>query len=324
MLISNPNLTIDRTMEVPGLVSGAVLRAARTVVTLGGKGVNVGRVQIALGAPARVIGLVAQESKPELDRLAAREDFEFLPVPRTGVARTTVVMLEDITAGVPRNVTVINESGDPLEPGEWERYEDAIRANLRPGELLVCMGSLPTGAPVDGYGRLVEIARQLGSKCFVDAAPAALRAALAHRPYLVAPNLEEAEAMLAGQSGDSLHFAGDEADVPARAQEAAQRFHDLGAEVAVVTAGSAGAAVAVAENCWWSPAVKLERVVSAVGAGDSFMGGLCYQFCQNAGEPDWPANLHFAGVVAAASCEVVKAGGVEASRVQELLAVEHR
>ena len=58
MLIAGPNLTIDRTLSLPELRPGEVLRFSRVVVTPGGKGLNVARAARALGHPAVLVGFV--------------------------------------------------------------------------------------------------------------------------------------------------------------------------------------------------------------------------------------------------------------------------
>jgi fructose-1-phosphate kinase PfkB-like protein len=58
MLIAGPNLTIDRTLTIAALRPGEVLRFDEAVITPGGKGVNVARTALALGAPAVLVGLV--------------------------------------------------------------------------------------------------------------------------------------------------------------------------------------------------------------------------------------------------------------------------
>ena len=50
-LTLNPSL--DRTVEVPGLVRGEVIRASAGRLDPGGKGVNVARALLANGVPAR-------------------------------------------------------------------------------------------------------------------------------------------------------------------------------------------------------------------------------------------------------------------------------
>ena len=70
MLIAGPNLTIDRTSWIPELRPGDVLRTGEVEVTPGGKGLNVARAALALGAPAVLVAFVPGHT----GRAAARAD----------------------------------------------------------------------------------------------------------------------------------------------------------------------------------------------------------------------------------------------------------
>jgi len=64
-------------------------------------------------------------------------------------------------------------------------------------------------------------------------------------------------------------------------------------------------------------------VVSAVGAGDSFVAGLAARWhhdLESGRDVDWPAAVGFGVACASASCEVVRAGGVERSRALHIAA----
>jgi 1-phosphofructokinase family hexose kinase len=328
LLIATPNLCLDRTELVGTVVPGAVLRATSTEVTAGGKGVNVARVLRAFGHQPPIVGLVGERDGAQLADLLAEEGASLVPVHAPGRVRQAIIMIERASG----RVTVLNESGTPIPLAVWADYREAVRSRLAGRRLLVCSGSLPPGAPTDGYGQLVELAASAGALSVVDTAPGPLAAALAARPDLVTPNLEEAEAALAGDSGLVLHTGdSDDAEVRRRAAHAAAALVQRGARRAAVTAGERG--VAFAEHgaagpdaVRWLPAVPV-NVVSAVGAGDSFVGGLALELIGldgvSARRPpttsSWLAALRRATATAAASCERVRAGGVEPARVAELL-----
>jgi 1-phosphofructokinase family hexose kinase len=310
VLIATPNLCLDRTVRVAEVVAGSVLRARDVEVTAGGKGVNVARVLRAFGRTATLVGLAADNDRERLLSLLTGEGADVVGVPMPGDVRMAVIMLEERT----RRTTVLNEPGSVIDRGTWERYRQAV-VELLPGqELLVCNGSLPPGAPVGGYGELVEAARAAGVAAIVDTAPPALRAALPSGPDLVTPNLEEAEAAISGDSGHVLHSTGP--DLAERAEAAARTLVALGARRAAVTAGELGVALAQGSSVTWVPTVPIE-VVSAVGAGDSFVAGLAIGLLDGA---DWFGAATRGVATATASCEQVRAGGVDPDRVEELLA----
>jgi sugar/nucleoside kinase (ribokinase family) len=82
--------------------------------------------------------------------------------------------------------------------------------------------------------------------------------------------------------------------------------------VARPTAGAAGVD--------WVPTVPVD-VVSAVGAGDSFLGGvvLALDAAGGAGDVDWVGAVVRGTATATASCEQLRAGGVDPGRVDVLV-----
>jgi 1-phosphofructokinase family hexose kinase len=308
MLIAGPNLTIDRTLTIDELRPGEVLRFDDVAVTPGGKGVNVARVARALDGPALLVGFTPGRTGQAAARLLADEGLDVEAVPVGGELRSTAVVLE--RAG---RVTVMNEPGPPLGAGDWARYERAVGARLEEHAVLACSGSLPPGTHEDGYARLVALAREHRALALVDVNGQPLAAALLARPDFVTPNLAEAEGLLLGRADETVE-AGDPAEVRRRASAAAAALVARGARTAIVTAGAAGAAVAVEGGERWHAAPRVE-VHNPIGAGDALVGGLCVAL--ERGEPlDGAVALGLA--TAAASVETAKAGDIDPSRAEEL------
>ncbi len=310
MLVVTPNTCTDLTTWVPALSAGSVVRAPRTVVSAGGKGVNVCRVLHRLGHTPTLVGLGSADDD-RLGALLTAEGCAFRVVRHPGPGRIAQIFLED--SG---RATVVNGMGPRMTARLWADLLDAVRAGLEdPGQEpgpVACSGSLPPGAPLDGYGQIVDIARARGRLTLVDAAPAVLGATLEHRPDLVSPNLAEAEGLLSGRSDESVDEDGP--DVPDRCLAASRALFDRGARRAVVTGGRSGAALTTAAGSRWFPAPPVV-VVSPIGAGDSFVGGWVHALASGA---DDDAAMRLAMAVAAASCETDSAGAFDPARMAEL------
>lgn len=309
MLIATPNITVDRTVRLPELRPGSVLRPRRPVVTAGGKGLNVGRVAAAFEHRATLVSFQPDGDAATVARLFAPEPVRFVGVPVAGEVRVATIYLED--SG---RVTVLNEPGPEIPDDAWARYEDAIAGELATGRhrTLVCSGSLPPGVPDDAYGRLTTIGHQAGVRVVVDAARAALAGALGAGPDIVTPNLAEAEGVLWGLADEAVHD--EDQEVPDRARAAVAELCRRGARTAAVTAGAAGTAYGDAQDAVWVPTVRV-RVVNPIGAGDSFVGGLVEAL--EAGRTGVDAVV-FAVATATASVEQELAGGVDPARAREL------
>jgi 1-phosphofructokinase family hexose kinase len=317
VLIATPNLCLDRTQFVSQLVPGAVMRALSVEVTAGGKGVNIARVVRAHQRQATLVGLVADRDRGRLLGLLHEEGADVVDVPMPGDARMAMIMIEQPGG----RITILNEPGSTLDAETWDRYLDAVRTSLPRHRILACSGSLPPGAPEVGYGQLVELAHEAGVLALVDTAPAPLRASLASEPDLVSPNLQEAEAAISGAAGSVLADADE--DVRERAIEAAVTLCRMGSRNAAVTAGAHGVVLAEGSSgrVRWFPSAQVE-VVSAVGAGDSFLAGVILELERDASAAtvDWGAAVLRGCATAGASCEQLRAGGVDPQRIEDLLA----
>ena len=308
MLIAGPNLTIDRTLTIEELRPGEVLRFEGVEVTPGGKGVNVARVARALRVPALLVGFTPGRTGAAAAALIADEGLPIEPVPTGGELRSTAVVLEN-----DGRVTVMNEPGPPIGPADWERYEAAVAARLEGHGVLVCSGSVPPGTPANAYGRLTELAAASGTPTIVDVSGPALGAALHSGPAVVCPNLAEAEGLLHGRADETVD-AGDPSAVRHRATDAAAELVRRGASAAVVTAGSAGAAVADGDAVAWYRAHAV-TVRNPIGAGDALVGGLAAAL--ERGQPLGRAAR--AGLATAgASVETATAGEIDPVRAAEL------
>jgi 1-phosphofructokinase family hexose kinase len=310
VLIACPNLTIDRTLTIDELRPGEVLRFDSAAVTPGGKGVNVARVAREMGAASVLVGFVPGRTGAASAAMLADEGLVLRGVAVGGEIRSSAIVLE--RSG---RVTVFNEPGPPLGAGDWERYKAEVATVLEDQRVLACSGSLPVGAPVDGYARLAGLAQARGVLAIVDVTGPALGEALTAGVDVVTPNLAEAEGLLHGRADETVH-AGDVDVVRTRAMDAARALVARGARRAVVTAAEAGAAAADGGDVWWVDAPPVAQVRNPIGAGDAFVGGL--GLALERGEPF--ASAVAAGIATgAASVETDIAGAVVRARVAALL-----
>lgn len=253
-----PNPSLDRTLEVPDLVRGAVLRASGGRVDPGGKGVNVSRALAAHGiATCAVLPAGGAEGAQLVDLLSAAGVGVSL-VPVTGATRANVSVVEP-----DGTVTKLNESGPALTAAELDQVVKAAVAAVddEAATWLVVSGSLPPGAPADWCGRLVRRLTGHRVRVAVDSSGAPLVQALAARPHLVKPNREE----LAEATGLPVTTVGE-------AARAARVLLDRGAHAVLASLGADGALLLQADGCWYGRA-PVASPVSSVGAGDATLAG---------------------------------------------------
>jgi 1-phosphofructokinase len=256
-----PNPSLDRTVEIPELIPGAVLRATAHRVDPGGKGVNVSRVLARFGRPSLA---VMPGGAGELAELLRRAGVQPVCTPADGITRVNTALVEP-----DGTTTKVNEPGVPLTAAQVDTLVDTVRVHAAPSPgsttpWVVTAGSIPVGAPSDLHGRIVDAARSAGARVAVDTSGEALRAAVAAGPDLVKPNVAEL-AELVGHPLPRL------ADVLAAARDLVTG----GIGTVLVSLGASGAVVVdgADDGAGWYTVALPAPVRSTVGAGDSTLAG---------------------------------------------------
>jgi 1-phosphofructokinase family hexose kinase len=316
MIILNPNPCFDRTLLLSRMERGAVMRCDSAQVSAGGKGINVARVARALAKPAPLLILVGDRDAEEYSELLAREGADFRVTSYAGRVRIASIYLEKDSS----SITVVNEKGSAITALDWQAYLDQIKKVIKPEQIIACMGSFPTGVTEEMFISLVNLVHQNQGIFLIDTAPLFLAYALAAGADIVSPNLDEAESLIYGSTADL--FTGDNTDAQKRSKNAAVELCKMGAKIAMVTAGEAGVAIAYRDKVDFVPSAKV-KVVSAVGAGDSFVAGFILKSEEqgdftNFNEIDWTLSAAFGCATAAASCETSRAGELDPVRVSAI------
>lgn len=282
------NPSVDLSTDTERVVPTHKLRCSETLHDAGGGGVNVARVLTRMGGRCSALCPAGGSSGQWLQARMAQEglDGQFLPI--AGETRVSFTVHEHSTGAEYRFVM----PGPALTEAEWQGSLDRLAQAPAFPDLLVASGSLPPGVPVDFYARLARLCRERGARMVLDTSGPALAAALEEGVYLVKPNLRE----LAELSGRTL-------DTPEQWQGAARELVERSqAEVLALTLGHLGALL-VTRDAMWSAAPLDIRVASAVGAGDSFVGGMVWALQQHQ-----PLEEAFAWGVAAGSAALLSVG----------------
>ncbi len=256
------NAAIDRTAAVDRLVAGEIHRPETLAVLPGGKALNVARAARTLGLAASVVAVLGGHAGDWVEDALAARGIPTRAVRVAGETRTCLSIVDRSNG----SLTEFYEAGLTLDAGGWSAVEEALRAELADdpaGVLAVIAGSLPPGAPPDGYGRLAALAARAGARAVVDVGGSHLAAALPARPWLVKVNADEA-----------AEAAGCAAPDEAGAIAAARALCDRGASRAVVTRGLAGAVVVVRDGAAWRVGPPPEIGPYVVGSGDTLLAGL--------------------------------------------------
>jgi 6-phosphofructokinase 2 len=262
-----PNPAIDLSTSVQRVTPTLKLRCTAQRRHPGGGGVNVARVVKRFGGDVEAILPIGGFTGQLLRRLIDAEGIASRVVEAEVETREDFYVSETGTQAQYRFVL----PGQPLRPSEWSECLAVLAASNPAPQFVVGSGSLPPGVPDDFYAQAATIARKLGAKFLLDTSGGPLAAAIEHGLYLIKPNLHEMSelvgAELAGQ---------DDWMIMARALIEKGKV-----EIVALSLGHLGAMIVTRDEAYRAQALPI-RPVSAVGAGDSFLGALVFSLANGA------------------------------------------
>jgi len=246
-----PNPAIDLTYPVDAVRLGDTNRVDAAFVRAGGKGVNVARVADQQGHPVLAIAPIGGASGQEFAAELASSAVNHRLVAVQASTRRTIAFVEQQT----NRTSIFTESGANHTPAEWQLLTDAVASALPTARVLVGSGSLPTGAPLDFYPRLVALAAARGVPSIIDTSGAGLLAAAAAGATVLKPNRHE----LAEATGLGDPLAG------------ARKLLALGAGLVLLSLGEEGMVALSAADPERPRSARLPRVLrgNPTGAGDA-------------------------------------------------------
>ncbi len=261
------NPSLDSTITVSGLRVGESNRWTSLRSDAGGKGIDVSRAIHEMHEQTVAYGFIGGDEGRVLEILLDQEGVPFSFTPVEQATRTNFI-INDTRA---HQQTIINARGPHISREELARLIEKLRRISPLPDAMVISGSVPPGVPADIYYSLIRESRRYRVRTILDSAIRWLREGIRAKPYLIKPNVSEAEELL------ETELPTEEAII-----RAALDLVKMGIEVAVISRGKDGLIAATKESVVKAvpPSVKVR---SAVGAGDCTLAGLSLKL--TAGEP---------------------------------------
>ncbi|GAH48177.1 unnamed protein product, partial [marine sediment metagenome] len=189
--------------------------------------------------------------------------FSFTPIKQE--TRTNFIITDTKTT----QQTRIDAPGPRISQKELERFTRKIKNIYPRPALMVVGGSLPRGIPVNIYYNIVMEAKRYRVRTVLDSEGQWLAEGIKAKPYLIKPNVHEAEELL------KRGLPTEEAII-----KAALDLVETGIEVVVISRGRDGIIAANKKNIVKTvpPPIKVR---STVGAGDCTIAGLALKLAYN-------------------------------------------
>ena len=261
------NPSLDQHITVDGLVVDGTNRWSRLYRYAGGKGIDVSRAIHEMGGSTIAYGFIGGTIGRAVEILL---DQEGVPVSFTPIQRETRTNFI-ITDTKSSQQTRIDAPGPRISKREWERFRRKMLRISPSPDFIVTGGSAPPGIPTNVYSTMIMEAKSFGVRTILDADGHWLAEGVKAKPYLIKPNVREAEELL------ERELPTEEAII-----KAALDLVEMGIEIAVISRGKDGIIAASKKEVLKAvpPPVKVR---SMVGAGDCAVAGLALKLAN--GEP---------------------------------------
>jgi 6-phosphofructokinase 2 len=255
------NPSIDVSTSVKRVVPTHKLRCSAIRRDPGGGGINVARVLRRFDVDVAAVYPIGGSIGQLLRQLVDAEGICSLVIQIVEETRESFTVLEETSGQQFRFVL----PGPRMTKWECRSCFDAVASLERRPSLVVASGSLPPGIPEDFYGQIARLAKEWRARCVLDTSGPALKAALSEGVYLVKPNLRELSELVGAELDNQNSWVEACRDLVAKGN----------AEIVALTLGDQGALLVTRDRAWRARAVPI-KPVSAVGAGDSFVGGMVW------------------------------------------------
>lgn len=296
VIVGALNPALDRLIEVDRLLPGEIHMPASALEVAGGKGLNVARAALALGADVLAVPLLGGHCGQRVADLLAADHVPFEAVRGEQETRSTLAVLDRDRGAL----TQFYERGQPEAFDVYERYRDCVLSHCRPGRWLSISGSLPPGIDPSVERELVCRAGGAGARVAVDQHGPYLEAAMSGGPALVKINEHEAHDVTRAEPREAASLLSDRAG---------------GARV-IVTVGTEGALLYDREQTWRGTLDV--RGTYSTGCGDAFLAGMVSSL--EAAPDAWLEAFAAALAAGAANAELPGPGVLDPLRARELAA----
>lgn len=271
VLTITPNPALDVWTTTKRFRAGSKLRCSRPRIDPGGGGINVSRVLHRLEADTLSLfaagGRTGEEVAARLDRAGVPAELCSI----NGATREDFSVREDDSGDILRFVT----PGPELSATEGRRLLDRLEKHAADAVLVVGSGSLPKGLPEDFWAEAIRRCKDAGARFILDSHDS------------TGPALDEGTFCFRENNDAIAKLAGREVAWPeGTADWALDRIEEGAAELIIVTEGDKGALLVTRDVRLVLAPPAIDEAQSAVGAGDSFVAGLCLALSEERGIED--------------------------------------
>lgn len=290
---------LDQLADCAGFHLGQDFYVPELMMSAGGKGINVSRTLNHLAVKNVATGLIGGTTGRLMEEMLDQEHVFHAFVRGPAESRRSLTVLDSRST----KITRIIEKGPAASRRDQQRFLRKYKSLLPHCRWVVLSGRPPAGVADTFYQQLILLARRSGVKAVLDTGGKPLPAALAAAPFVIKPNLEEAETVLKKPLKNMIQL-----------KKALQYFLGFGISVAIISLGEKGA-VAGDQNGGWLAKAPRVKVRTTVGCGDAMIAGFLYRY---GNDQNLAESLAMAVAAGAANCLTPQPGDVSLREVLQL------
>lgn len=261
-LMLNPS--VDVMLEFESFTKTKTNRVKNQIEHMGGKGLNVSLVARSFGLDVCATGFIGKDRKEELAKILSDAGIENAFVEVEGKTRTNYKLMDKKDG----TVTEANCQGFSVNKEDVVQLEKTLERVLDGADILVLTGSLPQGVGVGFYADCIEKANSKGIKTILDASGEALKLAITKKPYAIKPNIDELSELAEKTLTDEKEI-----------KDVMTKLNQSGISLIVASMGADGALFSQNGKTVYGKTFPID-FKSAVGAGDSMVGAICYSIAE--------------------------------------------
>lgn len=264
-----PTTTLERNWTIPNFSIGGFYRVQQEVLFASGKGVNVARAIKILNGQVTCTGFVGGFTGQLFKSLAVQEGIQGSWTEACIETRESITVFDPET---PQDATSFCPFGPAIQESEWERFIaqlDGLAENVKNVSI---SGNIPPGINAEKFSALITGLSRRGSQVWLDLSGPMLTIGAKATPFAIKVNAKEISE-LAGQQvlerTEALEIA-----------RSLRKTYTI--PLVSVTLGPKGAVCSSDWGDWIVHPVLYPEVISSIGSGDSFLGGMLVQYEQGA------------------------------------------
>ncbi|MCC6958107.1 MAG: hypothetical protein IT316_15000 [Anaerolineales bacterium] len=284
--------TLERNWIIPKFSIGGFFRVQQELVFAAGKGVNVARVIKKLNGQVMCIGFIGGFVGQYFKSLVDQEGIQGNWTETRTETRESITVFDPEASG---DATSFCPHGPVIGESEWVSFVTQFRTLAENVKTICFSGNIPPGISAEQLSTLISELGGRGNQVWLDISGPMLAAGARAAPFAIKVNSSEISEL----AGQMVRNRKEALEVSRNLRE----VYDI--PMIIVTLGSGGSVCSSEWGDWIAHPVSYPKIISSIGSGDAFLGGLLVQYEKGASLREC---LHVASAAASANTQQLGPG----------------